>query len=230
MSQSAFNILLEMFYDAKPAFAAIRLKSRVWLPLIAITLGTTALYYWYYQTVDFSWLMDHMLAATPDLTADQREATRAMMTPAMVQWSALGASLIITPLMFAIFALYYLIAGNFMGSEIKYDKWFAFCVWTGVPRLLTYPLMAWQIVHSKGQVALEDLSMVSLNALFLHLPNSDSWASFASGIDLTVIWQCVLAVIGLAVWTGRGLGACIVITLLPLALIYGAWAAKIAFA
>jgi hypothetical protein len=54
------------------AFAAVRVKPWLWWPLAAITLGTAALYYWYYATVDFNWLMERTLAASPDLSADQR--------------------------------------------------------------------------------------------------------------------------------------------------------------
>jgi hypothetical protein len=150
-----------------------------------------------------------------------------MMTPALMTWSTVGFTVVITPLLFALFAFYYLMAGKFLGSEIGYGRWYAYCVWTAVPRLLVLPLMALQIVKSDGKVALEDLSMVSLNMLFFQLPHGHPWGAFANGFDLTVVWSVVLAVIGLRAWTGRSAGVCCGVALAPLVVVYGAWAAKI---
>lgn len=228
MSASAPAIMAEMFYDSRQSFARLADKSPVLLPLLAVTLGTALMYYWYFATVDFDWLVNHTLAASPDLTAQQREATREMLTLPMLMWSTVGMTLVLTPLLFALFAGYYLLAAKFLGSELGYGKWFALCVWTAVPRLLVLPLMALQILTSDGQIALEDLSMVSLNTLLLQLPNSNPWAALAAGIDLTIVWSCVLAVSGLRAWTGRSLGTCVFVVLFPLVLVYGLWAAKIA--
>ena len=227
MSTTSLSVLSGMFYDPTTAFARLKTRSSSWLPLIAITLGTLLVYWWYYQTVDFSWLMDRTLAAKPDLTPEQRESTRSLMSPNVITRVSLVATLIITPLSFAVFAIYYSIVGKVTDTGLRYRDWFAFCVWTAVPRLLLLPLMAFQILTSDGRVALEDLSMVSFNTLFLHLPSSNPWAGLASGIDLSVVWSCVLAILGLRVWTGRSMGTCIVLCLLPLVLIYGVWAAGI---
>lgn len=228
MSANSTTIMAEMFYDSRQGFSRLDGRPALWLPLLAVTLGTALMYYWYFATVDFDWLISHTLAASPDLTDSQRDTARGMMTLSMMSWTTVGMTILLTPLTFAMFAVYYLMAGRFLGCEIGYARWFAFCVWTSVPRLLVLPLMALQIVTSHGQVALEDLSMVSLNALLLHLPNSSPWAGLASGIDLTIGWSCVLAVSGLRVWTRRSYAACTFIVLLPLVTLYGLWALKIA--
>ncbi|MBQ5949406.1 YIP1 family protein [Massilia sp. ST3] len=227
MSATPLSIMSGMFFDPSTAFDRLRARTSSWLPLIAVTLGTALVYWWYYQTVDFGWLVDHTLAANPDFTDEQRESTRSMMTPAFITNSSLAATLIVTPISFAVFAIYYSIVGKITDTGLRYRDWFAFCVWTSVPRLLLLPLMAFQILTSDGRVAPEDLSMVSINTLFLQLPNSHPWAGFAAGLDLSVLWSCVLAVLGLRVWTGRSTGACIALCLLPLAIVYGGWAAKI---
>jgi hypothetical protein len=48
-------------------------------------------------------------------------------------------------------------------------------------------------------------------------------------MDLTMFWSIVLAVIGLKAWTGRSTGTCVTVAILPYLIIYGLWAAKIAF-
>lgn len=227
MSTNAAAISLQMFYEPGKAFAAIREKSHSWLPLLAIMAGSAAMLYWYFQTVDFAWMVDQAAAGTPDMTAEQREAMHKVMSPTLMTWSALGGVLLGTPIAYALYALYYLLAGKFIGSDISYGKWFALTAWTSLPRLLVLPLMALQIMTSGGRVAMEDLSMVSLNFLLLHLPAAHPWAGFFNSLDLPLLWSVVLTVIGLRVWTGRSLATCITISVLPVAIIFGLWAAKI---
>lgn len=228
MSTNAAAISLQMFYEPGKAFAALRDKSRGWLPLLAIMGGSAAIMYWYFQTVDFSWMIDQTAANTPDLTAEQREAMQKVMSPTVMTWSALGGILIGTPVVYALYALYYLLAGKFIGSDISYGKWFALTAWTSLPRLLVLPLMALQIMTSGGRVAMEDLSMVSLNYLLLQLPATHPWAGLFNSLDIPLLWSVVLTVIGLRVWTGRSLATCITISVLPVVVIFGLWAAKIA--
>lgn len=228
MSNNVAAIPLQIFIEPSKAFAAIRERSHTWLPLLAVTLGCAAMIWWYFQTVDFAWLMNHTLSAQPDLTDEQRQAAQGMMSQSTMGWMAIAGTLIGTPLIYAVYALYYLLAGKFLGSDISFGKWFALTAWISLPRLLVFPLMAMQIMTSGGQVAMEDLTMTSLNFLVFQLPQSHPWAGFLSNIDLPMLWTVVLSVIGLRVWTNRSLATCITVTLLPLVIIFGIWAAKIA--
>lgn len=227
MYSTTAQIFSEMFHSPSAAFAKLQRYPHVWVVLGVITIGPIFLYLWYYATVDFNWLIDHTLAANPELTDEQRATTRTILTPSTMERMTIGFTFLITPLSFAILAVYYSTFGRFLGSENTYRDWFAFSVWTGLPRILLFPLMAFQIIDSKGIVALEDLTMVSLNTLLLHLPNNDSWAGFSTAIDLTLIWSYVLAVIGLRVWTGRDIGVCLALAILPMVIFYGLWATKI---
>ncbi|MES3023328.1 MAG: YIP1 family protein [Pseudomonadota bacterium] len=227
MSASATGVLLQMFYDPKAAFESTLARTRSWLPLLAVTLGSAALLFWYFRTVDFTWLFNHMLAGMPDADEAQREAIRTGLSPAVITWGGLVSVMLTVPATAAMFGLYYLLAAKFVGNDIGFKKWFGFGAWIMVPRLLVLPLMALQIVSSGGQVGMEDLSMVTLNYLVLHLAPGHPWAGLAGSVDLTVLWTIALSVVGLRVWTGRALATCVTISLLPWLLIYGAWAAKI---
>jgi len=219
------NVILE----PAPTFGRLKERTRAWLPLLATMVLTLAVMVWWVQTTDFAWLREHVAALNPDIKPEQKAAMQGMMTPkAMMVTSSLGV-LIGTPLMFAIVALYYFLAGKLIGEPISYGKWFGFAAWTSIPRLLALPLSALQIVTSHGQVALEDLNMVSLNYLVFHLPASNHWAGLLNSIDLPSIWGTVLAVIGLKVWTGRPTATCVTVAVIPWVVVYGVWAAKIAF-
>jgi hypothetical protein len=218
------NVILE----PSPTFARLKARTHAWLPLLVLIVVSVAITYWWISTLDFPWLTEHMLSAQPKATPEMRAAMERFMTPTTMLWTSLISSVAGIPLIMAVTALYYLIAGKLLGTPISYGKWFGFAAWTSIPGLLKFPLSALQIVTSHGRLAPEDLNMLSLNYLALHLPVSNPWAGLASAVDLTVIWSIVIATIGLKAWTGRSTGTCVTIAVLPYVIIYGLWAAKIA--
>ncbi len=116
-----------------------------------------------------------------------------------------------------------------MGSAISYGKWFSFSIWIGVPALIGIPLMALQIMTGNGKLPMEDLNMLSLNYLIFHLPVSNAWANMLNVVSLTTFWTMFLSFVGLRVWTGRSAMSCAVASILPYAVIYGIWIAKLVF-
>lgn len=227
-TQALFDIG-NVFLEPTPTFARLKSKTNAWLPLVVSILLSLGILLWWINTLDFDWLREHMLAAQPTAKPEVRAAMAKFISPKTMMWSSGIGAVAGTVLIAAVSALYYLIAGKLIGSPIGYGKWFGFSVWTSLPRLLTVPLSALQIVTSHGQLAPEDLNMASLNYLVFHLPMSNPWASLAGSIDLTTFWSMALATIGLKAWTGRPTGTCLAIVLLPYLAIYGLWAAKIAF-
>jgi hypothetical protein len=218
------NVILE----PTPTFARLKGKTSAWLPLLVLILLSLAIMYWWITTVDFGWLREHMLSAQGTAKPEQRAAMERFLTPTSMLWSSSIGAVAGTLLALAVSALYYLVASKIMGVAIGYGQWFGFAVWTSVPRLLTLPLSALQIVTSHGRLAPEDLNMVSLNYLVFHLPLSHPWASLLGSLDLSTFWSIVLAVIGLKAWTGRSTGTCVMVAVLPYVIVYGLWAAKIA--
>lgn len=223
-TQALFDIG-NVFLEPSSTFARLKARTHAWLPLLVLIVLSVGVTYWWISTVDFPWLVDRMASAQakPEVQAAMRHMTQKSMMLTTVIGGIVGSLIV-----YAVSGLYYLIAGKVLGTGIGYGKWFGFSVWTSVPSLLSVPLTAVQIVSSGGHVVAEDLNMVSLNYLVLHLPASHPWAGFASGINLTSLWCIFLAVIGLKAWTGRSTGTCVAVALLPYVLIYGLWAAKIA--
>ena len=219
------NVILE----PSPTFARLKDKTRAWVPLAVLILLTLAISYWYIATLDFAWFREHMLAVRGTVKPEERAALDHFFARDRMLWTLGIGTLVGTPVVYALTAVYYLLAGKIMGAGIGYGKWFGFAAWTSIPRLLALPLMALQIATSGGRLTMEDANMVSLNYLLLHLPLSSPWASFATNLDLTSLWTMALAAIGLKAWTGRSTAACTFAAVLPYVLVYGIWAAKIAF-
>lgn len=226
---SAFLDIGNVILAPSSTFTRLKAKPSAWIPLLVLIVLTLAISYWWIETVDFGWLREHMLAAQPTLKPEARAAMAKFITPKTMMWSSGLGAIVGTLLIVAVMAVYYLLAGKVLGASIGYGKWFGFAAWVSVPRLLTVPLSALQIMTSGGRVAPEDLSMVSLNYLLLHLPASNPWATLAGNLDLTTVWSIVLATLGLKAWTGRSTGACAAAALLPYVVVFGLWAAKIAF-
>jgi hypothetical protein len=229
MATQAFFDIGNLMLDPKPTFARLKDKGGAWIPLLILIALSIGIMYWWISTLDFGWLVEHMVASQPKATPEVRAAMEKFMTPnSMLVSSSIGA-VVGTLVALALSALYYLVASKIIGAPIGYGKWFGFSVWTSVPRLLTIPLSAVQIATSNGRLAPEDLNMASLNYLVFHLPMTNPWASLVGSIDLTMFWSIALAVLGLKVWTGRSTATCLTIAVLPYVIVYGLWSAKIAF-
>jgi Yip1 domain len=231
MATQALRDIGNVILEPTPTFDRMKEKpkTQAWLPLLILIVLSVGIMYWWISTVDFAWLVEHMVSAQPKASPEARAAIGKFMTPTSMLWSGGFGAVVGTLVTFALSALYYLVAGKVIGVPLGFGKWFGFSVWTSVPRLLAVPLSAVQIVTSHGRLAPEDMNMVSLNYLVFHLPASNPWASLATSIDLTTIWCLVLAMIGLKAWTGRSTATCFTVAALPYLIVYGLWAAKVAF-
>lgn len=229
MAASALSVLPQMFYEPKAAFESLKEKPNAWLPLILIVFSTLAIVFWYFSVVDFTWMVEHMISSKPDMKPEEREVMEKFMTKNLMMYPAIGGALVGLPIFYAIYALYFLLASKIMGSAITYGKWFAFSTWISVPSLIAIPLMVLQIVSGDGKIAFEDLNMLSLNYLVFHFPIGHPFASMLGGLSLTTFWTMFLSFVGLRVWTGRSAMSCAVASVLPYAVIYGIWIAKLVF-
>jgi hypothetical protein len=227
MALQAIYDIGNVILDPTPTFVRLKEKTSAWLPLLALILLTLGVTYWWISTADFAWLREHLMAAQPSAKPEARAAMEKVITPTMMLWTSAAGVVFVTPTLFALTAWYYLMAAKVMGNPIGYGKWFSFVAWVSVPRLLVLPLMAFQIATSHGRLAPEDMNMVSLNYLAFHLPATSAWASLAGNLDLATFWSAALAALGLKAWTGRTIGTCAFVAVLPYLIVYGLWAAKI---
>lgn len=222
---SPMSTLLSIFVDPVKAMQAVRERSMIWLPLLLMTFGTAAVMVWYYQTVDFPWLQDQMLAASGQSDPAAIEVARGYMTHSLMMGSSVLAIFIIVPLLLLLTSVYYLLAAKVIGNDLGFGKWFAFSTWTAVPTLLAIPAMAVQILMtSNGQLATDALNPLTLNSLMFHLPVSNPWAGLLSAISIPSLWATLVAIIGYKVWTAKSTSISTLIVLLPQVVIYGIWA------
>jgi len=220
------NTLVAVFLEPAKAFAAVRERSMIWLPLLLLIGGNIALMAWYYSVVDFPWLQDHLISGMGNVPPEQAAAVKGFMQRGTMTISAIVGIAVAVPAILLISAVYYLLVGKAMGNEFSFGKWFAFSTWASVPALLLIPVGAVQILsHGNGQLAPELINPLNLNTLLFGLPLDNAWAGLLNSISVATIWSLVVSVIGYRVWTARSTLASALVVLVPYLVIYGIWAA-----
>jgi hypothetical protein len=84
-------------------------------------------------------------------------------------------------------------------------------------------------IVGNGQIGAEQLNPLSLNNLLFHVGIDSGYKRLLDGLDLSVIWSWGLMIVGYHEWTQRSWLTSGAVVLVPPALIYGGWAASIAF-
>jgi hypothetical protein len=223
VSASPVGTLIQIFSEPSKAFVTIKTKGMVWFPLILTILGMVGLYFYYFKTVDFAWMIERMYASNPNKEASEMAAK--VMTRDMMLYSIVGGTVIMLPIMFSISALYFLIVSKVKKFDLSFGNWFTFVAWASVPMLVLIPLGIMQIMLShQGQLGIEQLNPTSLNQLIFHIAPGQPWQAFFDAINLPMIWSMILSVIGYQVWTKSTRASAIVIVLSPYAVVFGIWA------
>lgn len=228
---SAFATLGQIFTEPSKAFETLRERSNPVLPLLLLVLGSAALMVWYYQVVDMPWLIDQMLAASPqgnDPAA--RAAMQQFMNPATMTVTTTVSIAIMLPVIMLLTAVYLLLSAKVVGSDIGFGRWFGFAAWASVPALLTIPAGAVVLLMaSNGQIGQNEINPLSLNQLFFNLPLGHRWAGLLDAIHLPLLWSLFVTAVGYRVWTGKSQATSWIVALLPYVLIFGIWALVVAF-
>lgn len=226
---NAVQTFTTLFTEPSRAYRAIEERGHAWFPILLIMASALAFHIWYFNIVDINWLVEHMVNSNPNQSSpEQRTAAKQMFTQSTLLWGGIGGIVIGTPLILAVFGLYYLLVGKTLGTEHSYGQWFSFISWSSLPMLLSTLVRAIQLALSdSNQVAQESLNALSLNELFVHAEVGTPWKLFADSLDLTALVCLALTVIGLKVWTKASTAACLIAALIPSVLIYGIWALRI---
>ena len=209
------------------AFAAIKERPSVWLPLVVLCVSYAAVAYSYMTSVDIGWFFDQqMRQSAPEMTDLQRE--QAVRATTSVGGTTLGAISAVTGplgLVLGLFivALYLTGVGFVTHDGIRLKQWFAFSAWCALPIELGLIASLINILVGDARFMLQD----QLNPLaFINLLNIDREGLTALergllSIDLTTIWATVLCVLGYKAWTNRSTAVAIAVVLGPAALIIG---------
>lgn len=224
-SPTAIRGLVDLFVAPKDALqAAYDHPRRLWLPLGIIIVSMLVFWVWYYQTVDFNWLVDHFLSLSgKEMTPEQMEAARGFMSPTAMIIQTLVMVVVFSLVVYAIIALYLNIVAKVGGNtDVEYGRWFSLVAWTSLPTVVIVIGMALNYAMSEnGRIAPENLAVTNLaNLLGLDM-SKPGWERTLGSFDIVMLWQIFLLGLGVSMYTKKSLTAGIVIAAIPTVLFYG---------
>jgi hypothetical protein len=222
------DILSLLATQPRKAFDALAERPRFWFPLLLTLVVGVATTVWYYRIVDLQWLLDETLRSNPrtaSMTEDQRARVLQTMSPGVLMGSSVIAVALLVPLLRAIEATYYLLAGKVTNVQRSFRQWFALSYWSSLPTLLaTIPVFFVLATTSNGQIDSSAIQPLSLNELFFHRHMGESGYQLLVTVSVLQPLAWVLSAIGVQQWSKRSWLFSAVYVLLPVALIYGCWA------
>jgi hypothetical protein len=220
-SASPFSALITLFYEPTRTFAALENRKAGWLPTILIIMGSMLVTVWFFNTVDFAWLQDQMLAA---VSAPERDQARQFMGKGVFMTFAVIGTLVSLPAMLAVSALYFILVSKAMNKPVDFNTGYSLSAWAAWPMILTVPLGIIQILMtSNGQISFSDLNPLSLNQLIFHYDMNHPLATFCDSLSVMTFWNIFLLVIGYECWAKVSRATALKVVLIPYATIYGLW-------
>lgn len=218
-----------MLVQPGAAFAALDKSPKFWFPLLVPIVAQVAVLLWYFGVVDYQWLTDQMMSGTPalrEMTPEQQQ--KAMLSQGAMMWWTIGATVILLPLLRVAEAGYFWLAGKVSNVQRSFRHWLALSAWSTFPYVLAIALMTIPLLLQQGgKTTQEGLNLLSLNELLFHVPRDSAWHTLLSTLTVLHPWLWWLGVQGVRVWSGRSLGFSMLVALLPVAVVYGAWALAI---
>ena len=230
-SYSVFNAMVDIV--ASPGKALDEIKqhtSWLWWPLLITMLLASGLFIYYYNWVDFPWLVEETIRQMPaENRAEAAEGVRQFMQPGRQMWMTVLAIVVMSLFIYTIQATYLHLANKiFTGTEIGFGSWFSFTVWTSFVGVFgTLAAFILILTADSNQLLTQSLTVLSMNALLVHASPGEPWFTWASSLTLINFWTFFLMSIGFARWTGAAIIKSTIIAVLPWALVFGIWALMI---
>ena len=225
---STAAILSLLITQPRKAFEELAQRPRSWVPLLVMVLVAAGTSFWYFKVADVGWLLDETLRTSPrsaTMTEEQRAQAAKIMSPNVLMWVSVITVIVLLPLMRALEAAYYLLAGKITNVQRSYRQWFALGVWSNVPTLLAaIPAALVLLTTTNGQLDSSAIQPLSLNELFFHRTMGQPGYSLFTTLTLLHPLAWLLAMIGVQEWSRRSWLFSAVFVLLPVVVIYGGWA------
>jgi hypothetical protein len=227
VSSLTMNLKLteRMLLAPKEAFQALA-PAYPWKVPFFLVLALSALAWTcYFLSVDIAWLVDHQIALLDkEMSERQMERARDMLTREYQLTAALITVLVLVPATYVLQALYFNVVGTLQGDDRGFRGWFSFVSWTSLPTVFVLVAMIAYVAVSDSRLATEDLAVLSVDGLFLHLDARSPWKSLLSNISLATVWSVVLMIAGYRRSIGTSMLSSCVIVVLPYIAVFGIWA------
>lgn len=226
----SFGILQALVFEPKKAFAELDARPLILFPMVVLILCTVGLIFWYYQVVDLGWATDQQLRSsslTRGLTEAQIETAVKRAGENPVGSGAVSSVLagLVVVLFRLLEAVYYLLAGKMTGVQRDFRHWLSLSCWSSLPSLLSViPAVILLATTTTAQIDQASLQALSLNNLFFHRAAGEPGYTLLTTFNLLYVLGAFYAALGIRVWSRRSWLHALVITFLPMVLVFGPWA------
>lgn len=215
---------VNVFVSPGEAFPAIRRRPNILFPLIVLLLPTLAVTFWYFQIVDYDWLVDDTIARFGDMSPEQQQGLRDYyggQSPLAAGLTAIVGGIVSTVVLLTIHSAYLTLVSALTGDEFRFRHWFSLVTWTSLPVVLVALVMAVNIVLSPGgQISIYDANSLSLASLGLSA-ESTAVQSLWDTLNLALFWSLALLVAGYRQWVTVAWPRATLIVLAPYILVIG---------
>lgn len=230
MSTSSPISLVNIFIEPKSVFDNLQANKKWSVIGLLLIIGLSALSsILFFNGMSPEWIVEQQLMAGGDMSAAERDAAREAMTQ-MAEYSGIMAtvtSVIVFPIMTAIFALYFKIIGSTVGDtnpDFKFGDWFTFSTWSSMPAIInTLGFMVLFLTATTADLPLSMVNYASVNQLFMGLIPSDALYTWAESLNLFSIWSIVIAAIGFNRCCKMSMVKSVVFAAIPTLVIFGIW-------
>jgi len=220
-------LLLDIFLDPGKVFIALKERPTFLVPLLVFVAVLVASTLAYFLRVDPVWYADHVLAmaGTEMTTAEIAQAKQFMPSAPVQGYIGTAVAAIATPLLFALFAVYYLLAGKVAGAAVTFKHAMALSTWASMPTVLGIAVMLVGALLMAPQTAQNTLMLTNVDPLLVQLPYDSAFSGLAKGFSLITFWVIGLTALGWKTFTGSGWKSALLVAVLPTLVFYGGWLA-----
>lgn len=221
MSTLAANSLLDIFASPLQVFQRIREKSiSAWWPLLILLGATTAVYGWYFMSVDLYQFMETSMVISGQTPAPE-EMDAIMQGASVIRIVSLVSASVGSLVMFLLLALFFFLAATLIAEEkFSYGQFLSLIAWSSLPAMIT--LLSTGVTYglADGFVYLTELDKTSLASL-LGMSLEQSNYDLASNVTIANIWSYVLFGVGFSILTRSSAVASTIVALIPPVLHFG---------
>lgn len=220
--------LVDIFLQPSKVFEDLRERPAFALPLLLTIALSAILPLWYFLVVDPAWYLQHMLLASGrEMGAADIEKAKAMMPGThTMAWIGAASAVVVTIIMYCLYALYFMLAGKIAGTAMTFKRGFSLVAWSGMPALLGIVVALVGVATMQPHTPIESLMLTNVDPLLVQLPPDSRWLGLARGFSLLNFWTWFLLALGWRTFSrGAGWLQSIIVALVPSVIIYGIIAA-----
>lgn len=218
--------LIDIFLEPAKVWTQLKERPTFLLPALVVAVASMLAAMLYFFHVDPVWFADYQVQALgKEMSASEVAQMQAFMPGARtLAWITAATTFISFAVIYALMAVYYLLAGKVGGHAVNFRRGLALAAWSSMPMVVVAVVSIIGTYTSSPQTSYESLQMLSVDPLLVQLPMDHDWSTLAKSCSLINIWTSFLAALGWKTWFRTSWGQALFVVLLPLVLIFGGMA------